>query len=263
MNFYRINALILKYWYVTSKSLGRLLDIFYWPLIGMLVWGFTTYYISDLVQDNSVINIFLGGAILWTVFITAQTDIGMYILEDFWSRNIFNLFASPMKSSELLSSIAIFGLLRSASSFLFLISIAYLLYSFNLFKIGILYISIFAFGLILFGWVIGIFVTALIFRYSARVQSFVWTIGWLIQPFSAVFYPLSSQPVWLQKISLLLPTTYLFEGMRTALNNNVMDWKKLFISFTINIILLIFAYFFFESSIKVAKKKGMLTKFYE
>ena len=263
MRFYRVNALMLKYWYIATRRLDRLLDTFYWPLIGLLVWGFTTYYISDLVQNSKVIDFFLGGAILWTVFIIAQTDIGIYVLEDFWSRNVFNLFASPVKNSELLTSIAIFGLLRSSISFLFLISISYLLYSFNLFTIGILFISIFALGLILFGWVIGIFVTSLIFIYGARVQSFAWTIGWLIQPFSAVFYPLSTLPVWLQKISLLLPTTYIFEGMRTALNNSVMDWKGLAISFMINIVLLIFAYISFERAVKIAKKKGRLTRFLE
>ncbi len=263
MKFYRVKALMLKYWYIATRRIDRLLDIFYWPLIGMLVWGFTTYYIADLVQNNMIVNVLLGGAILWTIFIIAQTDMGIYILEDFWNRNIFNLFASPMKNSELLLSIALFGLLRSAMSFLFLISIAYLLYLFNLFSIGIFYIAIFAFGLILFGWVVGIFVTGFIFRYGGRVQSFAWTIGWLVQPFSAVFYPLSSQPIWLQKISLLLPTTYIFEGMRTALSKSAMDWRGLITSFSINIILLILAYLFFESSIKAAKRKGMITRFYE
>ncbi|MBI3027589.1 ABC transporter permease [Candidatus Woesearchaeota archaeon] len=263
MKFYRVNALILKYWYIASRRLDRVLDTFYWPLIGLLVWGFTTYYISDLVQNNKVVDFLLGGAILWTVFIIAQTDIGIYILEDFWSNNVFNLFASPVKNSELLASIAIFGLIRSAISFLFLILIAYLLYSFNLFKIGVLFLGIFASSLILFGWVVGIFVTGLIFRYGVRVQSFAWTIGWLIQPFSAVFYPLSTLPVWLQKISMLLPTTYIFEGMRNALSSYSIDWKSLIISFTINILLLILAYAFFDSSIKNAKKKGRLTRFLE
>lgn len=263
MRLYRVNALMLKYWYVATQRIDRILDVFYWPLIGMLVWGFTTYYISDLVQDNSIVRMFLGGAILWTFFTIAQADIGVFILEDFWSRNIFNLFASPMKNSELIISTALFGFFRSIISFLFLILIAFLLYSFNLLSIGVTYIFIFASGLILFGWVIGIFVTAMIFRYTSRVQIFAWTIAWLVQPFSAVFYPLSSLPIWLKSISLLFPTTYIFEGMRTALNNEVMDWQNLGISFGINIVLLIVAYIFFENSVKVAKKKGTITKYHE
>lgn len=263
MKFYRVNALMLKYWYIGLRRLDRLLDVFYWPLIGMLVWGFAAYYVTDLVKNNLIIGIFVGGAILWTFFNRAQNDIGIYILEDFWSRNIFNLFASPMKNSELIVSTAIFGLVRSLASFLFLVLIGYLLYSFNLFSIGILYVSVFASGLILFAWVIGIFVTGMILRYGSRIQSFAWTIGWLIQPFSAVFYPLSSLPDWLQKISLLFPPTYIFEGMRTALNNGTMDWRNLALSFAINIILLIFAYLFFEKSVISAKKNGMLIKFHE
>ena len=263
MKIYRINALMLKYWYNATRNFFRILEVFYWPLMGMLIWGFTTYYISDLVKNNSVINVFLGGAILWTFFIIAQMDIGVFILEDIWNRNIFNLFASPIKISELIISTTLFGLIRCILSFIFLVSIAYLLYSFNILGIGIVYVSMFAFGLILFGWVTGIFIVGLIFRFGLKVQSLLWVIGWLIQPFSAVFYPLSTLPIWLQKISLLLPTTYIFEGMRTAFSKNIIDFHGLILSFAINIILLILAYIFFERSIKFAKKTGMLTKFHE
>ena len=263
MEIYRIKALMLKYWYNATRNFFRILEVFYWPLMGMLIWGFTTNYISTLVQNNSVINFFLGGAILWTFFITAQMDIGVFILEDIWNRNIFNLFASPIKNSEIIISTALFGLIRCILSFIFLVSIAYLLYSFNLLSIGIVYVAMFAFGLILFGWVIGIFIVGLIFRFGMKVQSLLWVIGWLIQPLSAVFYPLNSLPIWVQKISLIFPTTYIFEGMRTAFNKNAIDFNGLILSFSINIILLILAYIFFGMSIKYAKKTGMLTKFHE
>jgi len=263
MKLYRINALMLKYWYIGIRRLDRILDVFYWPLIGMLVWGFTTYYIGDLVQDSMIINILLGGAILWIFFIRAQTDIGVYILEDFWSRNLFNLFASPVRDSELIAATAIFGLFRSVVSFIFLVLVAFLLYSFNIFQVGVVLVTLFGLGLVIFGWVIGIFVSALIFRYGMRVQIFAWTIGWLVQPFSAVFYPLSSLPGWLQKISVLLPTTHIFEGMRYTLRTNMISWDHLAISFLINLLLFIIAYRFFESSMKAAKKKGMLTRYTE
>ena len=263
MEIYRINALMLTYWYNATRNFFRIFEVFYWPLMGLLIWGFTTKYISGLVQNDSVINFFLGGAILWTFFITAQMDIGVFILEDIWNRNIFNLFASPIKNSEIIISTALFGLIRCILSFIFLVSIAYLLYSFNLLGIGIFYVSMFAFGLILFGWVIGIFTVGLIFRFGLKVQSLLWVIGWLIQPLSAVFYPLSSLPIWMQKISLIFPTTYIFEGMRAAFSKNAIDFNGLILSFVINIILLILAYIFFEMSIKYAKKTGMLTKFHE
>lgn len=263
MKLYRINALMLKFWYVATRNFFRVLEVFYWPLMGLLIWGFTTNYISGLVHNNTLVNFFLGGAVLWTFFITAQMDVGIFILEDIWNRNITNLFASPMKNSELIISTALFGFTRCILSFIFLVSIAYLLYSVNILGIGIVYVALFASGLILFGWVVGIFIVGLIFRYGSKVQSLLWVIAWLIQPLSAVFYPLSSLPIWLQKISLIFPSTYIFEGMRAAFNKEIVHLHGLIISFTINIILLILAYLFFERSIKFAKKNGMLTKFHE
>lgn len=261
MKLHRINALLYKYWCITKNRLDRIFDVFYWPLIGMLVWGFTTYYIRDLTETYAIVNVFLGGAILWTFFHRANQDIAVYILEDFWSRNLYNLFASPITAIELITSTIILGIIRSAISFFFLAGIAFLLYSFNFFSIGILAISVFAFDLMLFGWVIGIFVSGLIFRYGMRIQIFAWSLAWLVQPFSAVFYPLKSLPQWLQNISILFPTTHVFEGLRYAFDTGKIAWANLGFALLLNIILLIIVYLFFINCLNKAKKTGLLTKY--
>ena len=263
MRLHRINALLWKYWYITINRLDRVFDIFYWPLTGLLVWGFTTYWLQDLTNSNIVVNVFLGGIIMWTFFLRANQDIALYILEDFWSRNLNNLFATPMTTGDLISSNIMLGFVRSTISFAFLIGIAALLYGFNMLSIGLLGLVLYAFGLLLFGWVLGMFVAGLIFRYGMRVQVFAWGIPWVVQPFSAVFYPLDSLPVWLQNISLAFPTTYMFEGMRHALDTGEILFRNLGISYLLNIVFFILAFWFFASSIKKSKKTGLLARYGE
>ena len=106
MKAHVILGLIQKYWYITLNSLDRVFDLFYWPLIGLFIWGFTTFYLRDIVGE-SIIYIFLGGTVLWIFFQRAAQDISVFILEDFWSHNLFNLFATPLKTSELVVSIVI------------------------------------------------------------------------------------------------------------------------------------------------------------
>ena len=258
MKLHRINALLLKYFYISKNRYDRILDIFYWPLIDLLVWGFLTTYLKDIVT-NFLVGSLIGGALLWHFFVRANNDIGIFVLEDFWSRNLYNLFSSPMKSSELMISIIIFALLRGAISFVILSILAVIFYSFNIFTFGIALVP-FAVLLIMFGWSIGLFVSGLIYIYGQRIQVVAWSFGWLIQPFSAVFYPLASLPPWIQSIAVWLPTTHVFEGMRQVLKTGAVSLNSLGSAFVLDILFLFLAIGFFQFALSYAKKTGQLTR---
>ena len=259
MKWYVVKGLLLKYWYITKNRLDRFFDIFYWPLISLLIWGFTTYYIRDFA-GSQILLFFIGGTVLWVFLQRAMQDITVYILEDFWSWNLYNVFSSTVTWKELLFAVVSFGVIRSIITFLFLAIVAILLFAFNIFNAGIIAISLYALGLLVFGWVIGIFVSALLFRYGLKIQVFAWSFAWLLQPFSAVFYPLAAMPNWLQIISSLFPTTYLFEGMRYSMDTGLIHWTYFGIAMIINVILLGIVIWFFKISLDYSKKKGLLTR---
>ena len=41
--------------------------------------------------------------------------------------------------------------------------------------------------------------------------------SFLLAPFSCIYYPLETLPVWMQWIAQYLSTTYVFEGMRALI----------------------------------------------
>lgn len=260
IRWHRVAALMLKYYYITINRLDRVFDILYWPLIGLLVWGFTSSFITDITQESQVLSIFLGGSILWTFYQRSQQDMGNYILEDFWSRNLYNLLSTPVTPQEIAISAVLFGLVRSVATFVVLSLIATVFYSFNVFGGGIFVMLLFSLALLLLGWAFGIFVTGLIFRYGVKVQVFSWSFAFLIQPFSAVFYPLSTLPLWLQKVSFAFPTTHAFEGMRFAYATGVIAWNHLTYAFLIDIVLLFAAYSFFLRCFEHSRKTGVAAK---
>ena len=47
----RIGALILRYGYLHKRSLPRTLEIIFWPVMELLVWGFVSVYIQSLAGD--------------------------------------------------------------------------------------------------------------------------------------------------------------------------------------------------------------------
>ncbi|MBS3128165.1 ABC transporter permease [Candidatus Woesearchaeota archaeon] len=259
MKWYRIQALLLKYWYICIHRADRLFDVFYWPLLDVLLWGFASAFITDLSSYNPL-SMLLGGVILWVFIWRASQDISVFVLEDFWSRNLYHVFSSPIRMSEHLTSIILVGFLRSLVTFLFLVIISFFIYSFNFFSIPLLFSAIAIALLSLMGWIMGMFIIGFIFRYGQRIQVLAWSVTWIIQPFSCVFYPLSALPSWAVPIAKALPTTYVFEGLRSVLLGNAINYADLGYAFGIELVLLFLVSLFLKSSFRAAKVSGLLAK---
>ena len=99
---------------------------------------------------------------------------------------------------------------------------------------------------------------ATVFGQSA--EALVWGVPFLIQPFSAVFYTVDVLPHWLQPIAKLLPSTHVFEGMRTALATGRVDMSTLLISFGLNAIYLLAGGAFFAWIFGQVRDKGYLSR---
>lgn len=258
MRLHRINALLLKYWYFTKNSMDRVFDMVYWPVIGTIVFGFTTLYIEKTAEISNIFIFLMGGVILWPLFERVQQDITVFILEDFWSRNIANSFTTPLRESEVFASLSLIGLIRSIFSFLIMFIIAFFAYKFNILQGGLISL-VFIIPLFLFGWALGILISGLIFKFGLRIEIFAWGVAFLLQPIAAIYYLIGTLPAFLQKIALIFPLVHIFEGFRLAYNYTF-SYSYLFWAFTLSIVYLVLGYIIFIKCIKNAKKTGLLTR---
>jgi len=108
------------------------------------------------------------------------------------------------------------------------------------------------------GWWVGFFVSGLILRFGTKVQTLAWTFAWLIGPFAAIYYPVSTLPVWAQKIALFIPASYVFEGAREIIYKGYTDPTKFYLSFIINLVYLILSIAFLHLSFKKVLEKGLV-----
>lgn len=260
MKLYRVHALLLKYVYNMKRNLDRLFDMFYFPAVGLFTWGFTTLYLEDVTQSSRFIAFFLGGFILWTLVQRAQQDISMALLEDFWTRNLYNTFSSPLTNVEVFAATTLYGIIRAAISFAFLAVLAILFYGFDVFSIGIIGVALSAFILTLFGSAIGLFVAGMIYRFGMRIQAFAWSTVFILQPFSAVFYPRETLPGVFHLIALSLPTSYVFEGMRTAITQQVVPWNALLPATVLSVVYMVIGYTVFNHFLEEARRHGYLAQ---
>lgn len=260
MKIHRINALIMRHLYIYKRSMPRLLDVFFWPVMELLTWGFFSFYLSRTGGDNlNIATMLLGGVILWQIIDRSQNFISTYFLEDVWHRNFLNIFVTPLKLSEFFLAGVILAVIRLTVMGLFLLTISYFLYAFNIFVLGFSLIP-FLFNLFLFGIALALFINAVIIRFGSSAQVLAFGISFLIQPISAAFYPVSALPAPLATISGFLPVSYVFESMRKVMSGGPIDWNSFYISLGLNIVYLVLMWWFFTSMFKKVKVMGNLLK---
>src|SRR3982751_2752512 len=138
MKLHRINALISRHLYLYKRSLPRLMEIFYWPFLDLVVWGFIAVYLTKFQgQLPGVVTFFLGALILWDVLFRAQQGITISFLEEIWARNLMNLFASPLKPSEFLAATMAMSIMKVACVSIVMAVCAVVFYSYNVLVIGL------------------------------------------------------------------------------------------------------------------------------
>lgn len=260
MNLHRIRALLLRYVFLYSRSGFRFLDLTFWPLMDLLVWGFMTVYMMRLQQSVSpVISFLIGAIIFWNILYRAQQAVTVSFLEDVWSRNLLNIFVAPVRASEFIAATYIVGLVQSVIVMILMSALAFVAYTYNILALDwtVLLLSV---NLLILGWSLGMSTTALIVRYGHSAEALAWAVPFLIQPISAVFYPVAILPAWLQTIALALPSTYVFEGMRQVVAGRPLSVEQLLLPFGLNALYMLASALLFRHMFNVAREKGLLAK---
>jgi ABC-2 type transport system permease protein len=256
----RILALLLRQVYLYRRSLIRSLEIVYWPIMELLVWGFVSVYVGRLQGAGALAVAFLlGGMILWDIFYRVQQAISVSFLEDIWTRNLPNVFVTPISTAEYLYATMLLGVMKVTVTGLLLSFLAITLYAFNIFQYGLALVPFVA-NLLLSAWGMGIITTALILRFGQGAEVLAWAVAFLFQPFSAVFYPVTVLPAALRPFAWALPTTHAFEGMRAVLAGQGILWHHVAWAAGTNVVLLAGAAAVFAWVMRLARQLGLLLR---
>ena len=253
---HRIYGFLLRHWYEILASMDRKVDIFFWPTIDLLTFGLLTVYIDKLNMQAGVTTAMLGGLILWTLVYNIQRDITVSLLEDAWSRNLYNIFSSPLSIGEVIIGTLILSMIKVLITTTFLLLLSWKLFGFNLFQSG-LPILFFVLNIFVFGWAFGYITSSLIFRFGTRLQNIAWSLIAVLYPISGIFYPLDTLPLWLAKIAGLFPISYIFESFRAIiLRGEFPDTKTVFIIVILNLFYFALGIYLYIKGFKHAKKRG-------
>ena len=264
MNLRVISALVLRYIYLYTRSPMRLVELVFWPVVDLMVWGNLTMFLqkNTSAEFGQFLTFLIGGMILWDVLFRAQQGVAISFLEDVWTRNLLNVFVAPVRTTEYVAATFTVGLLRIFVTVLVLSVLAAFAYHFNVFTLKWSLIPFFM-NLLIFGWSLGMISTALILRWGQAVESLAWAVPFFIQPIVCVFYGVAELPKWVQPLALALPATHVFEGMREVLKPGAhgIPWLSMGYACVLNILFMALAAWIFGWMLAMTKKRGLLTKF--
>ena len=255
---HRINAMILRYWYLLMSSWPRLLELLYWPALQIITWGFLQNYITQnagfFARAGGTL---IGAVILWDILFRGQLGFSISFLEEMWARNVGNLMMSPLKPIEFLIALMVMSLIRLAIGVIPMTLLAIAFFNFNLYSIGLPLIAFFC-NLIFTSWSVGIFVSGLVLRHGLGAESIVWTLMFGLMPLACIYYPVTVLPLWLQYVAWTLPPTYVFEGMRALLTERVFRADLMADALAINVALFIASFAVFLALLRSARRNGSL-----
>jgi ABC-2 type transport system permease protein len=261
MYFIHTAAIVLRQFYLIRGSLSRVLPLFVWAGIDIVLWGFITKYLNTVASSGfNFVPSLLGAVLLWDFLIRVMQGVTMAFFEDVWSRNFLNIFATPLSISEYLSGLVLSSIATSSVGLVVMVVLATTVFGLSFFVYGLMLVPFF---LVLFmcGIALGILGSAVVLRLGPPAEWFVWPIPAIISPFVGVFYPLSTLPRWMRYISHVLPPSYVFEGMRGIVSGSSISPHGLLWGAFLALLYILLACWFFTRVYRYAVRTGLIARY--
>jgi ABC-2 type transport system permease protein len=257
----RSAAIVLRQLYLFRGSPARILPLFAWVSIDVLLWGFITRYLNSFTTSGyNFVPVLLGAVLLWDLFTRLMQGVTTAFFEDVWSRNFLNIFATPLLISEYIAGLVLSSVWTSLIALAVMLVLASSLFGLSFLGYGLLLIP-FLMVLFLCGIALGIFASAVVLRLGPAAEWLIWPMPAMLSPFAGVFYPLSTLPRWMQWIGHALPPSYVFEGMRAIIAGHPIAPFDLLAGTALAVLYLGLACWFFSRVYRHVVRTGLIARY--
>lgn len=256
-----VAAIVIRQYYLLRGSPTRVLPLFAWVAVDIILWGFISRYLDSVSGAHiNFVASFLGAVLLWDFFTRVMQGVTTAFLEDVWSRNFINLFATPLTLTEYLAGLVLTSIATSLVGLAVMMVLAGAVFGLPYLAFGAAILP-FLLVLFLFGIVLGVLACAMVLRLGPASEWLVWPIPALLSPFAAVFYPISMLPPWMQAVGRLMPASYVFEGLRQMTSGGAFPTASLLLGMSIVLAELVLAGWAFHSIFRYAVRSGLLARY--
>ena len=263
MRWHAIKAVLRQEVYVTKASWEVIFDVFIFTLANIVLFGFIANYLvhgSGSVAGKLQIQSLVIAVVFWEVLRINQYSTSVSSMWNVWAHNLSNMFIAPIRITEYLVAHIIMATLKSM--FILVTSVILVNYVFHISILGLgIWPVLFAYlNMIIFATAVGLVLIGFVFQFGTRVQAFTWGTIFMLQPFCAVYFPVSVLPTFLQPIAYLFPATYFFEWLRSLHERVGYSDLRLGAAFIFNLVWLVLACWIFSRQLAAAKRSGQLVR---
>jgi ABC-2 type transport system permease protein len=261
VNARRLAAIVLRQIYLWRGSPQRVLPMFAWVALDILLWGFITRYLNTVARSGfNFVPALLGAVLLWDFLTRVMQGVTMAFFEDVWSRNFLNIFASPLRISEYVGGLVVTAISTSLVGLVTMLILARAAFGLSFLAYGA---ALAPFLIVLFvtGIALGVIAAAIVLRLGPASEWLIWPIPTLMSPFAGVFYPISVLPAWMRPISMALPPTYVFDALRAIVAGKPAPWDRLALGGGLAVLYLVLAWTAFALVYRQAIRTGLIARY--
>jgi len=254
MHIHRINAITLRHLKQLPQDMNQWVSLMFWPFFNIILFGITGFWLKDGGNQYEFFAL-VAGVAFWQLVVRVNFGISIGFLQEIFSRNITNLFSSPLTPQEWMVAIALYSFCMGLFTMLFCVAIVWLLFGINILSLGLFAWYTFL-QLFIAGTSFGFICTSLLMLWGTRAHMLIFVIGVAPAPISGAFYPVTTLPLTIQKIAYALPFAHIFYGLQTYIQSGVWSLPASLYTSALNLILLGIGYISFVKSFYISKRSG-------
>lgn len=255
--FKRVFAVIMRHFLAMTNPF-KLINQLYWVGLDITIFGFMSKAMSSptgTVVSTATLCL-LANLSLWYIIPRAAIGMALTLFEDLMDASFVGLMATPLTIIEWTLAQVLIGLLCSVINFAMGFMCIRFFFGFNIFSIGGTVVPIII-SLILSSWILGIFLVSFLMFFGKKAATSIYSIAWVLIPFSGVFYSVKMLPQFCQSIAKYIPMYYIFDGLTQLIKNGTDLSQAIVMSLILNMCYLFAAIAILVLVFKFRKKTGL------
>lgn len=257
IRWHRVRAVVRRHVLVQARNPGHWFLLFVLPVVDALL--FSSIGVAFGETDRAV-EILVVGILLFHVIWQLTLAGSLGFLEEVWSRNVLNLWTTPLTESEYGLALLVTGFVRALVSMGLVGAVAAGLYSVDPTGAGWV-LAVGAAALMVFGWAVALLVIGLVLQFGETAEVFSWGTIVLLMPLSGIFYPPEALPGFLQPVAQVIPLTRVFEATRESLEGGAIEWVDLGIGIAGSLVCVALGAWFVRRQLRRFREQGWITRF--
>lgn len=253
----RVGAVARRQGLVQYRNPGMWFLLIALPVVDAVL--FTTIGTAFSPDDDAVRILFTGILLFHLVWqLTLAGSLGF--LEEVWSRNVLNLFTTPVREIEYAVALLVVGMLRTVVAVGLIGGVGVTLYAIDPTSAGWV-LAPAAAVLLVFGWAVALLVVGLTLQYGDSAEVFSWGTLVLLMPVSGVFYPVDALPGSLQAVASVIPLTRAFDATRAGIEGATVATSDLAVAAIGSLVAVALAFWFVLRQLRRFRQQGWVTRF--